>query len=172
LTPDTRRAIGLVTGCGYIDSEIRTLQLEPGSWLEITGVGIVLDRPSGRVSRLAPQCGGKIAHVRKPVLDEVAAAESELHLAEIFRWKTRSIGSDRLRVLTWELLEIVGSSSESLATVDVMEEVGSLWPTPKIPDKYLSGARLSVISPGVIHWTFSDDHGPEGTVRLEIKAIK
>jgi hypothetical protein len=168
-TPGSHGAIGLATGCGYIDTDVWILQLEPGSWLEVTGAGIVVDRPSGRTFRPADWCGRKIALVTARVLDKALTGTSDRQVAQVFSWGTRAVESRRRVVLTWELFEIVGSTVEHAGVIELMEGEGSLWPTPQLPENYAAGPTVSVSSTGVIHWIFLESDRPPQIIRLGVR---
>jgi hypothetical protein len=165
LPPALRSAVGRITACGYLDHERRILQLDSISWLEFTRMGILLNRPSGPTFRPELWCGKKIVLIKKAEIDvSPESSERERAFVQVLAWESRRTESEQRRALVWTLLEIAGSAIEHVVSAKLMEEPGSLWPTPTLPSQYQFGALLTGTSMDAILWRFPGDDPARGTI--------
>ena len=150
--------------CGTLGPQPQTFLLEPGSWAEIGPQGVAIDRPSGRTQHVLPNsCGLQYVFARHvAIVPETVDDPPTRHLIETLSWMRG--GAEGRRNLQWMVFEIVESTFEVRVAEMLVQENGSLWPPPSIPEPFKDGATFTVTAKGLLRWRFDTDPPQSGTI--------
>ena len=131
------------------------IALAPGSQIDISRRGLVLDTSAGR--KTAPLngpvgCGNQVALLRYARVDPpVGLALPSRHLLEVAKWASAPGTTGTQRALQWFLFDVT-STIEVVAVVTLEEGSGSAWPTPPLPAGLESGTTFTMQPSGAIRW--------------------
>ena len=157
LGADQAAEMAYVNACGFIGLQRQVLPLQPGTWVEFSRRGIVIERPTGRAENWFagdPTCARHVKLLRS-VLAPGAEAQAASYMIEMLSWQGARYKGVLRRELEWRLFKIGSTRLEVFAQDVVFSEPGSLWPPPPLPDGFRDGASLRRTQDGAIHWTFA-----------------
>ena len=171
LTRNEQMEVGYVFGCGFIGLNPQTFPLEDGTWVEFSRLGVAIDRPSERTEHFGAaddSCHRRVVLLRRVPLPPLAGWP-ERHFFERLTWTSGYFRNGLQRKLEWSLLEIADTRVEYHASEILVQESGSGWPVPPLPDAYREGAVFSVSRSGRIRWAFAGSPEHTGTIAPDPK---
>ena len=140
--------------CGIFGVTPQVIALAPGSQIDISRRGLILDTPAGRKELLSGfvGCGNQVALLRHARVDPpVGLALPARHLLEVAEWASAPDTTGTGRWLRWLLFDI-NSTIEVVAVVTLEEGSGSAWPMPPLPAGLESGPTFTMQPSGAIRW--------------------
>jgi len=144
-----------LAGCGIFGVRPQVIALAPGSQIDISRRGLVLDTPAGRKTMPLSGhvgCGHQVALLRYARVDPpVGLALPSRHLLEVAEWASAPGITGTRRALQWFLFDIT-STIEVVALGTLEEGAGSAWPMPPLPEGLESGTTFTMQSSGAIRW--------------------
>lgn len=143
-----------LAGCGIFGVRPQVIALAPGSQIDISRRGLVLDTPAGRKALLSGVvgCGNQVALLRYARVDPpVGLALPSRHLLEVAEWASAPGTTGTRRALQLCLFDIT-STIEVVALVTLEEGSGSAWAMPPLPAGLESGTTFTMQPSGAIRW--------------------
>ena len=144
-----------LAGCGIFGVRPQVIALAPGSQIDISRRGLVLDTPAGRKTMPLSGhvgCGHQVALLRYARVDPpVGLALPSRHLLEVAEWASAPGITGTRRALQWFLFDIT-STIEVVALGTLEEGAGSAWPMPPLPEGLESGTTFTMQPSGAIRW--------------------
>ena len=140
--------------CGIFGVTPQVIALAPGSQIDISRRGLVLDTPAGRKELLSGVvgCGNQVALLRYARVDPpVGLARPSRHLLEVAEWASAPGTTGTERWLKWLVWDIT-STIEVVAAATLEEGSGSAWPMPPLPAGLESGTTFTMQPSGAIRW--------------------
>jgi hypothetical protein len=141
--------------CGIFGVTPQVIALAPGSQIDISRRGLVLDTSAGRKTKPLNGpvgCGNQVALLRYARVDPpVGLALPSRHLLEVAEWASAPGTTGTQRWLQWFLFDIT-STIEVVAVVTLEEGSGSAWPMPPLPAGLESGTTFTMQPSGAIRW--------------------
>lgn len=165
-----------LASCGIFGVTPQVIALAPGSQIDISRRGLILDTPAGRTTRPLMSvwggmvgCGNQVPLLRYTRVDPpVGLALPARHLLELAEWWSGSGITGRgetERGLHWFLFDITSKVNEVVAfeTLEEGSGSGSAWPKPPLPAGLASGTMFTMHPSGEIHWEIPGEpkHGGE-----------
>lgn len=150
----------ILASCGIFGVTPQVIALGPGSQIDISRRGLVLDTPAGRTTSPLISvegglvgCGNQVPLVRYTRVDPPAGVGLHpRHLLELAEWwSAPEITGQTRRMLHWYLFDIT-SKIESVAFETLGEASGSAWPMPPLPAGLQGGTTFVMQPSGAIHW--------------------
>src|SRR5262245_49565799 len=157
--------------CGIFGVTPQVIALAPGSQIDISRRGLVLDTPAGRTTLPLMSvwggmvgCGNRVPLLRYTRIDPpVGLALPSRHLLELAEWWMAIDTAGKVqRMLHWYLFDIT-STIQVVAFETLGEYSGSAWPMPALPAGLESGRTFAMQPSGTIHWEIPGEpkHGGE-----------
>jgi hypothetical protein len=151
--------------CGIFGVTPRVIALAPGSQIDISRRGLILDTPAGRTTRPLMSvwggmvgCGNQVPLLRYTRVDPpVGLTLPSRHLLELAEWWSAPDTTGRggtQRGLRWFLFDITSKINEVVA-FEALEKgsgFGSAWPMPALPAGLARGTMFAMQPSGAIHW--------------------
>jgi hypothetical protein len=161
-----------LASCGIFGVTPQVIALAPGSQIDISRRGLVLDTPAGRttqpvisVSGGMVGCGNQVPLLRYTRVDPpVGLALPSRHLLELAEWWSAPDTTGTVqRMLHWSLFDITSKIEVVVAFETLAEGSGSAWPMPPLPPGLASGTTFAMQPSGAIHWEIPGEpkHGGE-----------
>jgi hypothetical protein len=154
-----------LAGCGIFGVTPQVIALAPGSQIDISRRGLVLDTPAGR--RTQPLngpvgCDNQVALLRYAHVDSpVGLALPSRHLLEVAEWRSAPGTAGTRRALLWYLFDIT-SKIEVVAVGTLEEDAGSAWPMPPLPAGLERGTTFTMQPSGAIRWEIPGEPAHRG----------
>ena len=144
-----------LAGCGIFGVRPQVIALAPGSQIDISRRGLVLDTPAGRKTKPLSGpvgCDKQVALLRYARVDPpVGLALPPRHLLEVAEWASAPGTTGTRRALLLCLFDIT-STIEVVALVTLEEGSGSAWAMPPLPAGLESGTTFTMQPSGAIRW--------------------
>jgi hypothetical protein len=163
LSPDQSVEAWQLAYCGIFGVTPRVIALAPGSQIDISRRGLVLDTPAGRTTLPLMSvwggmvgCGHQVPLLRYTRVDPpIGLALPARHLLELAEWSSApgATTGTMERMLAWHLFDITSKIDE--VAFEFLEEgsgSGSGWPMPPLPAGLASGTMFTMQPSGEIHW--------------------
>jgi hypothetical protein len=174
LSTDQSEEAWVLASCGIFGVKPQVIALAPGSQIDISRRGLILDTPAGRttqpvisVSGGMVGCGNQVPLLRYTRVDPpVGLALPSRHLLELAEWWSAPDTTGTVqRMLHWSLFDIT-SKIEVVVAFETLEEgsgSGSAWPMPALPAGLASRTTFAMQPSGAIHWEIPGEpkHGGE-----------
>jgi hypothetical protein len=162
----------VLASCGIFGVKPQVIALAPGSQIDISRRGLVLDTPAGRTTQPLMSvwggmvgCGNQVPLLRYTRVDPpVGLALPSRHLLELAEWWSAPDTTGRVqRMLHWSLFDITSKIELVVAFETLAEGSGSAWPMPPLPAGVESGTTFAMQPSGAIHWQIPGEpkHGGE-----------
>jgi hypothetical protein len=160
--------------CGIFGVTPQVIALAPGSQIDISRRGLVLDRAAGRSTLPLMSvwggmvgCGHQVPLLRYTRVDPpIGLALPARHLLELAEWSSAPSATTGTmeRMLAWHLFDITPKIDE--VAFEFLEEgsgSGSAWPMPALPAGLAGGTMFAMQPSGAIHWEIPGEpkHGGE-----------
>jgi hypothetical protein len=159
-----------LASCGIFGVTPQVIALAPGSQIDISRRGLILDTPAERTTWALIAyvgCGNQVPLLRYSRVDPpVDLGLPARHLLELAEWwsATDDTTGTVQRVLHWSLFDI--TSKINVVAFETLEEgsgSGSAWPMPALPAGLASRTTFAMQPSGAIHWEIPGEpkHGGE-----------
>jgi hypothetical protein len=167
LGAEARAEADAMVGCYAFDVPSETFNLGPLHLVQTTRAGFrILE--AGRVTdaEVSPfGCNRQLSMVRyAPVLaPSVAGTLVTRHFFELFHRTSVHRDGRPIRVLSWTLVEIVGSTAQHREHEILLETATAAWP-PSCPSDALPSTVFTALADGRVNWRFSPSPNRSGTL--------
>jgi hypothetical protein len=149
--------------CGIFGMKPQVIVLAPGTQIDISRRGLVLETPTGQTIKPLMSvwggivgCGHQVPLLRYTRVDPPIGLElPPRHLLELAEWSSAPGATTGMveRMLAWHLFDITSKIDE--VAFEFLEEgsgSGSAWPMPALPAGLASGTMFTMQPSGEIHW--------------------
>lgn len=152
----------MLASCGIFGVKQQVIALAPGSQIDISRRGLVLNTPVGQTTRPLMSvwggmvgCGHQVPLIRYTRVDPPIGLDlPPRHVLELAEWSTAPGATRGVvdRMLGWHLFDITSKIDE--VAFEMLEGAGpgSAWPMPALPKGVESGATFAMQPSGAIHW--------------------
>ena len=130
LSDHDREDAAQMIGCPRHGPQRQVFALEPDHSVEVSRSGIRIEHLHQRHTFPTPGCLQRWVATRYTRVEAGDARTRPRHLFEFFYWIPARQAAFPQRVLTWQLLEVVGASAELRAMEQFDPEPGSAWLPP------------------------------------------
>jgi hypothetical protein len=155
LSPNQNDEAWRLAACGIFGVTPQVIALAPGSQIDISRRGLILDTPAGRKTESLSGhvgCGNQVALLRYARVDPpVGLAQPSRHLLEVAEWASAPGTTGTRRALQWLLFDVT-STIKVVALGTLEQGSGSAWPMPPLPAGLESGTTFTMQPSGAIRW--------------------